>query len=45
MILRAGAGVVEAVPSGESEFAVGDRVAFINPGTYAEYVCPFVGIF
>ncbi|KAI9179752.1 hypothetical protein H9P43_005082 [Blastocladiella emersonii ATCC 22665] len=34
---REGAGVVEAVGDGVTEFAVGDRVAWMGPGSYAEY--------
>lgn len=35
-----GAGLVHAIGSGVTEFAVGDRVAYTGqPGSYAEYLC------
>ena len=34
---REGAGVVAAVGEGAEEFLVGDRVAYIGSGSYAEY--------
>eukprot|EP00128_Syssomonas_multiformis_P009711 Colp12_sorted_trinity150504_noHs@27792 len=41
---REGAGVVEAVGSGVTDFKVGDKIAFVfTPGTYCEYTTVPVG--